>query len=163
MRHGEAVRRANARYRFFLALGAVLLAAPSAHAATVCAWIVESNDPGGTRLFDLWLQSDKDIQGFDLVTGGKGVVTASGSSMSPSTATYALDAGKADKAWGMGASIDGPGKIDITVELRKSSMDDIPENKLPLLAHYAFERSIPPNEKKPPTTLAKHQCQQVNL
>lgn len=157
MRHGEAVKR------LLIALAALLLAAPSAQAANVCAWIVESNDPQGTRQFDLWLQSDKDIQGFDLVTGGQGVVTASGASMSPSTATYALDAGKPDKAWGMGHAIDGPGKIDITVELRKSSMDDTPENKLPLLAHYAFERAIPPNEKKPPATLAKHQCAQVKL
>ena len=151
------------RNRFLLALAAAFLAAPSAHAANVCAWIVESNDSEGTRLFDLWLQSDKDIQGFDLVTSGKGVVTASGASMSPSSATYALDAGKADKAWGMGSSVDGPGKIDIIVELRKSSMDDVPEDKLPLLARYAFERPIPANEKKPPTTLAKHQCMKVNL
>jgi hypothetical protein len=149
--------------RFLLALAAALLAAPAAHAANVCAWIVESNNSEGTRQFDLWLQSDKDIQGFDLVTGGKGVVTASGENISPSTATYALDAGKADKAWGMGTSIDGPGKIDIVVELRKSSMDDTPENKLPLLARYVFDRPIPPNEKKPPATLAKHQCAPVKL
>ena len=148
------------RNRFLLALAAMLLAAPSAHAANVCAWIQESNTSDG-HMIELYLQSDKDISGFDLVVGGKGVVTASGSSMSPTTATYALDAGKADKAWGMGSSIDGPGKIDITVELRKSSMDDTPENKLPLLAHYAFSRPIAPNEKKPPATLAKHQCMQV--
>ena len=151
------------RNRLLFALAAILLAAPPAHAANVCAWIVESNNSEGTRQFDLWLQSDKDIQGFDLVTGGKGVVTASGASMSPSSATYALDAGKADKAWGMGTAIDGPGKIDITVDLRKSSMDDVPENKLPLLAHYAFERPIPAGEKKPPATLAKHQCTVVDL
>jgi hypothetical protein len=148
------------RSRFLLALAAMLLAAPSAHAANVCAWIQESNTSDG-HMIELYLQSDKDISGFELVVGGKGVVTASGSSMSPTTATYALDAGKADKAWGMGTSIDGPGKIDITVELRKSSMDDTPENKLPLLAHYAFSRPIAPNEKKPPATLAKHQCMQV--
>lgn len=148
--------------RFLLAFTGTLLLAPSAHAATVCAWIQESTDTDGTRLFDLWLQSDKDIQGFDLVTDGKGVVTPSGSSMSPSSATYALDAGKADKAWGMGATIDGPGKVDIIVELRKSGPDGVPETKLPLLARYVFDRPIPPNEKGPSKVLAKHQCVAVN-
>jgi hypothetical protein len=150
------------RNHFLLALAAALLAAPSAQAANVCAWIQESNTSDG-HMIELYLQSDKDIQGFDLVVGGKGVVTGSGASMSPTTATYALDAGKADKAWGMGTSINSPGRIDITVELRKSAMDDTPVDKLPLLAHYAFSRPVVPNEKKIPATLAKHQCAPVQL
>ena len=146
--------------RFLAAFALALLLAPPAQAAKVCAWIVESNDADGRKL-DLWLQSDQDIEGFNLDVGGDGVVTPSGANNSPSSATYALDAGKADKAWGMGATIDGPGRIDVVVELRKTPPDDTPDSKMPLLARYVFHRPIPPGETKPPGTLAKKQCSTV--
>jgi hypothetical protein len=145
---------------FFAALMGVTaaIAVPmQAGGAQVCAWLVESNDADDVRNVDLWLQADKDID-FLLKIGGDGIITASGKSNSPETATYSLNAGKAEKAWGTGFTADWPGAIDITAELHKTPADIFSDAPTPLLASFAFGRKIPASEKKPPNTLARKQC-----
>ena len=43
----------------------------SAQAATVCAWMIEANQPDQVREVDIWLQSDQDVS-FLYKVGGKG-------------------------------------------------------------------------------------------
>jgi hypothetical protein len=129
----------------------------SSHAATVCAWMIESNQPDQVREVDIWLQSDQDIN-FLYQVGGKGIITDSGHMNSPGSGTFSLKAGKADRAWGFGATLDSAGKIDITMDLHKMPASVTSGEVTPVIAHYVFQRDIPATEKKPPATLAKKQC-----
>jgi hypothetical protein len=128
-----------------------------ADAMQICSWLVESNQPDDVRQLDLWLQSDTDVD-FLIKVDGAGIVDGSGKSNSPVTATYTLTAGKAEKAWSFGSTLEVPGAIDETIELHKVPADIFSDTPTPLLAKFGFQRKIPSNEKTPPDTLAKKQC-----
>ena len=140
-----------------LAVVVVLLVPMHAQAAQICGWLVESNESDDERLVSLWLQSDKDID-FLYKIGGRGIVTDSGESNSPSTASDTLRAGQADSPWHFGSALNPPGHIDVTVEIHKKPADVFSDAPTPLLAKFAFERAVPASEKAPPKTLAKKQC-----
>ena len=129
----------------------------SAQAATVCAWMVESNQPEQVREVDIWLQSDQDVR-FLYKVGGKGIITDSGHMSSPGSGTYSLKAGKAERPWGFGATLDSAGKIDVSMELHQMPAMVTSDTPTPVLARYVFQRDVPATEKKPPATLAKKQC-----
>jgi hypothetical protein len=129
----------------------------TARATTICAWMIESNQPDQVREVDIWLQSDQDIS-FVYQVGGKGIITDSGHMNSPGSGTYSLKAGKAARPWGFGATLDSAGKIDISMDLHKTPSDATSFMLTPVIAHFAFQRDIPAGEKKPPATLAKKQC-----
>jgi hypothetical protein len=143
--------------KWIAALVLIVLLPMPAQAAQICGWLVESNQPDDERMLDLWLQSDVDVN-FLYQIGGKGIVTSSGTSNSPSSATYNLEAGKAEKAWGFGSTLDPPGKIDVIVELHQTPADIFSKAPTPLLAKFSFQRNIPASERKPPQTLARKQC-----
>ena len=82
-----------------MGVAASMAVSTHAGAAQVCAWLVESNDADDVRNVDLYLQADKDFD-FLLKVGGDGIITTSGKSNSPETATYSLNAGKADEGMG---------------------------------------------------------------
>lgn len=142
----------------FLAFSLLFLcwAAP-AHATQVCAWMNETIKADDEHDFDLWMQSDGDID-FLYQIGGKGVVTESLTANSPTSATYSLEAGKAEKVWGYGSTLDAPGKIDFSVELHQMPADIFSDAPTPLLAKFVFQRDVPKSDKHPPATLAKKQC-----
>jgi hypothetical protein len=143
--------------RFFV-LGLLLYCwAIPAHAAQVCAWMKETIQPEDVYDFELWLQADSDVD-FLYQIGGKGVVSESLTGNSPTSATYTLNAGKAEKVWGYGSTLDAPGKIDFSVELHQMPADIFSDAPTPLLAKFIFQRDVPKSEKKPPATLAKKQC-----
>jgi hypothetical protein len=125
--------------------------------AQVCAWIVETKEPNDVHHFALWLQADAELD-FRYVIGGQGIVTESGKSHSPSSGTLVLHAGKAEKPWGFGTTMETPAKVDITVELRQTPADIFSKEATPLLAKFSFRREAPESEKSAPRTLAKKQC-----
>jgi hypothetical protein len=108
-----------------------------AHAARICAWIVESNQVDDVRQLDLWLQSDADIN-FLIKVDGDGIVDGSGKSNSPESATYNLTASKAEKVWGFGSTLAPPGMIDETVELHRMPADIFSDAPMPLMARFVF-------------------------
>ena len=148
--------------KWIAALVLIVLLPMPAQAARICGWLVESNQSDDERMVDLWLQSDVDAS-FLYQIGGKGIVTTSGTSNSPSSATYSLEAGKAEKPWGFGATLDPPGKIDITVELHQMPADIFSKAPTTLLAKFTFQRNILASEKKPPPTLARKQCATITV
>jgi hypothetical protein len=159
--HGDGIAGSHVMSRCFLA-GLVLLVPLSApvHAAQICAWLVESSQPQDVRVVTLWLQSDADID-FLYRVYGKGIVTDSGASNAPSTATYNLHAGQAESPWHYGATLEGAGKIDLTVEIRKTPVDVFSDKLSPMLASFTFRRSVPASEKTPSATLANKQCTEM--
>ena len=143
-----------------LALAPTFALAPHAHAANLCAWIVESDDTddlGTSRKLTLWLQSDTDMD-FFIQMAGDGIVNGMGKSNSPMSATYTLHAGQADSPWSYGATLDPPAKIDETIEIHKMPADIFSDAPKPLLTKFVFKRTVPESEKKPSTIFAKHQC-----
>ena len=136
------------------------LTAP-AHATEICAWLVESNEPENVRVLTLWLQSDADVD-FLYKVDGKGIVTHSGESNSPTSATFTLHAGQPETPWHYGSTLDSAARIDIGVEIHATPTDIFSDTPPPLLAKFAFARAVPENEKKAPATLAKKQCATVN-
>jgi hypothetical protein len=145
-------------------LGAALillvpLSAP-AHATQVCAWLTESNEPDRVRELTLWLQADTDV-GFLYKVGGRGIVTDSGESNAPTSATYILHAGQADSPWHYGSTLEPPGKIDISLAIHRMPTDVFSTAPEPLLAKFAFARDVPAGEKAPPATLANKQCMEI--
>jgi hypothetical protein len=137
---------------------ALIAASPvSAHAAKVCAWMIETEEPDDVRTLVIWLQSDADIDFFYKV-GGRGIVMPGNTGNAPNDGTFNLLAGKADSPWKYGQTLEPPGKIDVTIELQKTPADIFSDAPKPLLAKFAFERGVPQAEKKPPATLAKKQC-----
>jgi hypothetical protein len=143
-----------------LAVG--LFGAAPAHAGQVCAWLVESNKPDDVRDLALWLQSDSDID-FFLKIAGKGIVTESMTAHSPSTATFVLHAGEADKPWGFGSSFEAPGTIDIIAELHVMPTDIFSDAPTPLLTAFTFHRDVPAGETTPSAVLARRQCKTVQV
>jgi hypothetical protein len=127
----------------------------------VCAWIVETKHPTDVHQFDLWLQSDAALE-FLYVIGGEGIVTSSGKSHSPSSGSYDLRAGKAEKPWGFGGTVDAPAKLDFVVELHQKPADIFSDAPTPLLAKFTFRRDILESEKTVPPTFAKKQCAAVH-
>jgi hypothetical protein len=161
MVHADGIAGGTVMSRIFLA--ALILLVPCsapARAAQVCAWLVESSQPLDVRMLTLWLQSDADID-FLYKIDGDGIVTEAGSSNSPTTATYNLHAGHADSPWHYGSTLEGPGKIDLTVEIRKTPIDIFSEKMSPLLARFVFKRTVPATEKTPPASLASRQCAEL--
>ena len=156
------MRRKSIQAFTALALAAVIAPLP-AHAAKLCGWIVESDDTddmGTSRKLTLWLKSDQDID-FFIKMVGDGIVNGMGKSNSPMSATFSLQAGKADSPWSYGATLDPPAKIDETVEIHKQPADIFSDTPTPLLAKFVFQRNVPESEKKPPATFAKPQCATV--
>jgi hypothetical protein len=137
---------------------ALIAACPvSAHAAKVCAWMVETEEPDDVRMLVIWLQADSDIDFFYQI-GGRGIVTSGNTGNAPNDGTFNLLAGKADSPWKYGQTLEPPGKIDVTIELHKMPADIFSDAPKPLLAKFAFERDVPAAERKPPATLARKQC-----
>jgi hypothetical protein len=126
-------------------------------AAQVCAWMKETIQAEDEHNFDLWLEADSRVD-FLYQIGGKGVVTASIAGNSPSSATFSLDPGTPEKAWGYGSTLNPPGKIDFNVELHQMPADIFSDAPTPLLARFVFQRDVPQGETKAPATLAKKQC-----
>jgi len=141
-----------------VALGLLLFfcSAP-AQAAQVCAWMKEAIQTDNEHDFELWLEADARVD-FLYRIGGKGVETASMTANSPSSATFSLDAGTPEKAWGYGSTLNPPGKIDFSVELHQKPTDIFSDEPTPLLARFVFQRAVPQGETKAPATLAKKQC-----
>lgn len=138
----------------------LLLALPFAvqsQTVKVCGWMVESLKPDSVYQFDVWLQADGDLS-FLYKMSGEGVVSGSNKSHSPGSGTYELHAGKAEKPWGFGVTLDPPAKIDITMELHETPADIFSDAPTPLLAKFDFRRDVPASETKPPATLARKQC-----
>jgi hypothetical protein len=123
----------------------------------ICAWIVETNHADNLHQLDLWLQSDHELE-FQYIIGGEGIVNGSGKSHSPSSGSYVLNAGKAEKPWGFGSTVNAPAKIDITVEVRQKPVDIFSKVETPLLAKFLFRRDVPESEKSAPPIFAKKQC-----
>jgi hypothetical protein len=138
-------------------LALVLGAAAPAQATQICGWLKETNQPDDVHEFALWLKSDARVE-FLYQIGGKGVVTPSGSSHSPSSGTYSLDPGRPESPWHFGTNVEAPATIDIIVELHQKPADIFSDAPTPLLARFAFERSVPESERKAPPVLAKQQC-----
>jgi hypothetical protein len=147
--------------RLLPALALALVLAPSAHAAQLCAWMIESNETDEdtvTRNLDLYLQSDTDMDIY-LKIVGQGIVNGMGHMNSPVSATETLEAGKPNKVWGFGATLDAPAKIDETAEIHKPPADIFSDAPTPLYAKFVFQRNVPESEeKKPSAVFAKHQC-----
>jgi hypothetical protein len=138
------------------ALSLPLLAQSDQKPTQLCAWIIETRHED-VEHFDLWFQADRELE-FLYVIGGEGIVDGSGKSHSPSSGSYVLKPGKAEKPWGFGTTINAPAKVDITVEARQKPADIFSKDETPLLAKFLFRRTIPESEKSPPPTLAKKQC-----
>jgi hypothetical protein len=141
---------------------AILLACPSCvHAAEVCSWLVEGEQPGHVRSLELWLQADSPVN-FMFDVGGRGIVSATEDNNSPLRAAYALSPGDTRKVWSYSNTFYPPGKIDITLELRKTPVDIYSSGPTPLLAKFAFRRDVPAPETTPPNALATKQCMELN-
>ena len=147
--------RTLAAAAFFVALST------SAEAAKICAWIVETEAHDDVRMLVLRLQADTDIDFFFQI-GGRGIVTPGNTGNAPNDGTFSLSAGKADSPWKYGQTLEPPGKIDVTIELRKMPKDIFSDAPKPLLATFAFNRDVPESEKKPPATLARKQCATIS-
>jgi hypothetical protein len=148
--------------KFLCALALATSLAVPAHAAQVCAWIVETNGTDeDERDMKLWLQSDAEID-FMVRIDGKGIVNAMGNSNSPMSATFTLHPGEADSPWSYGATLDAPAKIDETVILSKMPADIFSDAPTPVLATFTFRRDVPESEKAPPATFARKQCASVH-
>ena len=133
------------------------LAYAPAQAAQLCAWMTERNKANDVHDLELWLSADKELE-FLYKIGGTGI-TGEGSKMhSPSSGTFLLHPGKPDKAWGFGATMPMPGKIDVVVEIHQKPADIFDETPTPLIASFTFDRDVPEGEKKAPPVLAKKQC-----
>jgi hypothetical protein len=142
------------------ALAVFVASLAPAHGAEFCAWLVESEQYGGVRNLDLWLQADTTINiAADIY--GRGIVSFNGESNAPGSFAFALNAGVAAKTWNHAAPLDPPGRIEITAEIRKVPDASSFDTMRPLIAQFAFSRDVPAGEKEPPATLAKKQCVEI--
>ena len=126
-------------------------------APQVCGWIVETNESNDVHHFDLWLQSDKDLE-FLYAIGGEGIVSDHSKSHSPSHGSFVLHSGEKDKPWGFGTTVSTPAKVDITVELHAKPASIFSEEETPLIAKFVFRREVPESETSAPPVFAKKQC-----
>jgi hypothetical protein len=139
----------------------VLVSWPGCAGATqICAWLVEGAQPGHVRTFDLWMESDADIN-FLYDVGGRGLMSVAGDQNSPTSATYALNANDPRKAWSYSATFYPPGKIEITLDIHETPPDIYSHASTPVLAKFAFTRDVPESETKPPDTFAARQCMEI--
>jgi hypothetical protein len=143
--------------------GAALLLGVPAQAARVCAWVVEENKPTdldpseSERKLTLWLQSDNETD-FTYQIGGEGIVMGDDKGNAANKGTFTLHPGEKDTPWSYGATLNPPGRIDVTVELRKTPADIFSDAPTPLYAKFVFRRNVPANERKPPATFMTRQC-----
>ncbi len=119
--------------------------------------MVETNEPDDVHHFDLWLQSDSELE-FIYAIGGEGIVSDHSKSHSPSKGSFVLHPGKAEKPWGFGSNVSAPAKIDITVELHAKPASIFSEEETPLIAKFTFRRDVPESEKSAPAVFARKQC-----
>jgi hypothetical protein len=142
------------------AIAAVALSfafAAEARATQICGWMVEKIEGDDLHSVDIYLQADGEME-FLYKVGGRGLLSEGSRSHSPSSGTYVLHAGQAERVWGFGATLSPPGKIDITMAIHQKPADIFDEKPTPVLAEFAFRRDVPESEKQPPATLAKKQC-----
>ncbi len=135
---------------------AVALAGP-ARATELCGWLTEVVKDDNVHDFDLWLQADGEVAFLYRMTG-KGLTSEGSRMYSPGSGTSSLHAGKAERPWGFGATLDPPGDVDIVAEIHVSPKSIFDEEETPLLGKFTFQRHVPEGETKPPTDFQKHQC-----
>ena len=141
-----------------LALAAAVLAlAGPARATQVCGWIDETVDADNVHLFSLWLEADGDTDFFYRMAG-KGVVTESSTSYSPSSGAFSLRPKRPGRPWSYGTSISGGGDVDIVAEIHAAPKSVFSDDETPLLAKFTFRRHVPEGETKAPKTFAARQC-----
>lgn len=142
-----------------LALAALVaaLATVPAQAAQVCGWLVESIDADKVNSWDLWLQSDAEVD-FKYEMKGEGITTESSRMYSPGSGSFSLTAGKAGHAWGFGTNLEAGANIDIIAELHQAPKDIFNDDETPLLATFTFQRKVPEGETAPPKTFMEKQC-----
>ena len=143
-----------------LSAALTLALALPAQATELCAWLNESNQPGHMRVLDLWLQSDARMS-FLYSISGKGIVSGPNAAITPATGSYSLVPGMPVRLWHFDATLYPPGRIDVFLETRKVATDYYSTGLPPVLATYAFKRSIPESETTPPDTLAKKFCAEI--
>jgi hypothetical protein len=129
----------------------------SPKAAQVCGWIAETNDHGDYHQYELWLQSESELE-FMYAIGGEGIVSDHSKSHSPSKGSFVLHPGKAEKAWTFGSNVSPPAKIDFLVELHTKPASVFSEESTPLIAKFTFRRDVPESETSVPPVFAKKQC-----
>jgi hypothetical protein len=143
-----------------LAACALLAAAPHAYAAQLCAWMTEKLGEDDYHEVALWLEADEDFDGYYKIQG-EGFTSEGMRAHSPGSGTFVLHAKKPDKPWGFGATVSGPGQIDIIAEVHKYPKDVFADEPPPLIASFTFHRDVPEGETKAPATFAAKQCQTV--
>lgn len=144
----------------WIAVGAWSLLAGPAGAVTVCAWMDETLGEDEYRELKLWLEADRDFEGYYMIKG-EGLSTESMKAHSPSSGTFFLRPKTPNSYWGFGATLTPPGKIDVVVEVRARPVDVFSEEPPPLLASFTFRRDVPEGESAPPKTFAARQCAAV--
>jgi len=146
--------------RFAAALAGLMIVSAPANAAQMCAWLVETSQPGHVHSLDLWLQSDSAIS-FVYILGGRGIVQATGESNSLDRGTYSLVPNTPRKIWTYATTFYAPGKIDVTLDIHKTRNDLYTTAEEPLLANFVFKRDVPDGEQKPSADLAQKQCMEI--
>jgi hypothetical protein len=136
---------------------ALFAAATPAGATQICGWLTETVSGDSVHDFSLWLETDADADIFYAMKG-EGVVTPSSRMYSPGSGTFSLHAGKAEKVWGFGATLEPPGDIDIIAEVHAPPADIFSDDETALLAAFKFDRHVPEGETTPPQDFAKRQC-----
>ena len=142
------------------ALLVVIGAAVPAHAAKLCGWMVETEEPDDVRKLKIFLSSDAEVD-FLYKIGGKGIVYPGNTGNSPSSGTFTLHAGQTDSPWSYGQTLEPPGQIDINIEIHQTPADIFSDKPTPLWANFVFRRNVPANEKTPPAIFMKKQCATV--
>jgi hypothetical protein len=137
-----------------------LLAAPAAQATQVCAWMTETLGEDDFHEVTLWVEADEEFDFYYMIKG-EGLKGEGMRSHSPGSGTFGLHARKPDKPWGFGATLSGPGVIDIVAELHKYPKSVFSDDEPPLITAFTFHRDVPEGETKAPATLAAKQCRTV--
>ncbi len=140
-----------------LAACAVLVAAPAAHAVQLCAWMTETVGEDDLHEVAVFMQADEDFDFYYMIKG-EGFTSEGMRAHSPGSGTFVLHAKKPDKPWGFGATLSGPGQIDIIAEVHKYPKDVFADEPPPLITSFTFHRDVPEGETKAPATLATKQC-----
>lgn len=145
-----------------IVLAAVLSVGAPAHAAQICAWMTEKAEEEDFRSFELWLESDEDIQIYYQMAG-RGVIEGENHAHSPGSGTFVLHPGEPDKPWGFGVTFVPPGEIDIVAEIHETPKDIFSDDPSPLLTEFVFRRAVPEGETAPPPVFAQRQCRTVQV
>jgi len=145
--------RIAAAFAFVVGLG-FSFAAP---AATLCGWMIESEEPNDVRNLKIFLSSDAEVD-FMWKIGGKGISYPGNTGSSNSSGTFTLHAGQTDSPWSYGQTLEPPGLIDVNIEIHQMPEDIFSDKPTPLWANFVFRRNVPAGEKKPPAIFARKQC-----